>query len=106
MRQDVLEIPRLGWGPITRILTSSSFLIVLLFLLFHTHVDYFFFVCGQAVVTGVVPSFPPVLSFKFLSRIDRVSAIPLLVDFSWNAANSRSRAFRKSMCAQGKVPTN
>ena len=34
------------------------------------------------------------------------SAIPLLVEFSSSAANSRSRVFRKSICAQEKVPTN
>ena len=34
------------------------------------------------------------------------SAIPLLVDISASVANSRSRAFRKSICAQEKVPTN
>ena len=55
---------------------------------------------GQAVVTGIVPS-PP----RFSPRA-KGSAIPLLVDFSPSVANSRSRAFRKSICAQEKVPTN
>ena len=32
--------------------------------------------------------------------------MPLLVDFSSTFATSRSRAFRKSICAQEKVPTN
>ena len=32
--------------------------------------------------------------------------MPLLVDFSSSVANSRSRAFRKSIFAQEKVPTN
>ena len=32
--------------------------------------------------------------------------MPLLVDLSSSVANSRSRAFRKSICAQEKVPTN
>ena len=30
----------------------------------------------------------------------------MLVDFSSSVAHSRSRAFRKSICAQEKVPTN
>ena len=30
----------------------------------------------------------------------------MLVDFSSSVADSRSRAFRKSTCAQKKVPTN
>ena len=35
------------------------------------------------------------------------SAIPLFVDFSWSVvADSRSRAFRKSICAQEKAPSN
>ena len=30
----------------------------------------------------------------------------MLVDFPSSVASSRSRAFRKSVCAQEKVPTN
>ena len=47
---------------------------------------------------------PPGSCLQFLSRIG--SAIPLLVDLSSRVANSRSRAFHKSICAQEKVPTN
>ena len=47
---------------------------------------------------------PQVLGFNFDRA--RGSAISLLVDFSLSFANSRSRAFRKSICAQEKVPTN
>ena len=47
---------------------------------------------------------PPVLAFNFYRA--KGSAIPLLDDFSSSVANSRSRAFRKSICAQEKVPTN
>ena len=75
-----------------------------------TAVFFFFFfspssfpASGQAVVTGAVPSPPPVLAFNFYRA--KSSAIPLLVGFS-SSANSRSRAFRKSICAQEKVPTN
>ena len=50
------------------------------------------------------PFSPPVLAFNFYRA--QGSAIPLLVDFSSNVANSRSRALRKSICAQEKVPTN
>ena len=68
----------------------------------HTHL---LSASGQAVVTGGRPLFPPVLSFNFYRALG--SAIPLLVDFfSSSVANSRSRAFRKSICAQEKVPTN
>ena len=48
---------------------------------------------------------PPGSCLQFLSRI-KGSAIPLLVDFLSNVvANSRSRAFHKSICAQEKVPS-
>ena len=50
------------------------------------------------------PFSPPVLAFNFYRA--QGSAIPLLVDFSTSVANSRSRAFRKSICAQENVPTN
>ena len=56
------------------------------------------------MVTGVVPFPPPVLAFNFCRPYG--SAIPLLVDFSSSVANSRPRAFRKSICAQEKVPTD
>ena len=56
------------------------------------------------MVTRVVPSVPRFLAFNFYRA--QGSAIPLLVDFSSSVANSRSRAFRKSICAQEKVPTN
>ena len=58
----------------------------------------------KPVVTGVVPSPPPVFAFKYYRA--EGSAIPLLVDFSSSVAYSRSRAFRKSICAQEKVSTN
>ena len=53
------------------------------------------------------PFFRPGSCLQFLSRIlvGFKSAIPLLVDFSSSVANSRSRAFRKSICcAQEKSP--
>ena len=50
------------------------------------------------------PFSPPVLAFNFYRAQGPV--IPLLDDFSSSIANSRSRAFRKSICAQEKVPTN
>ena len=72
--------------------------------------DFFFFFAhfyfpasGQAVVTGVVPSPPQFLPSIFIAHLGL--ALPLLVDFSSSVANSRSRAFRKSICAQEKVPT-
>ena len=46
----------------------------------------------------------PVLASHFYRA--QGSAIALLVDFSSRVANSRSRAFRKSICTQEKVPTN
>ena len=59
---------------------------------------------GQAVVAAVVPSPPRFSSSIFIAHRVQQSH-PLLVDFSWSVANSHSR-FRKSICAQGKVPTN
>ena len=50
------------------------------------------------------PFSPPALAFN--SYRAQGSAIPLLVDFSSSVANSRSRAFRKAICGQEKVPTN
>ena len=83
--------------------TSKYVGIVCVFFLF-PHTFTFFPPSGQAVVTSVVLSPPPVLAFNFYRA--EGSAIPLLVDFSSSVANSRSRVFRKSICAQVKVPTN
>ena len=58
---------------------------------------FYFPASGQAVVTGVDPSPPPVLASN--SYRAKGSAIP-------SVASSRSRAFRKSICAQEKAPTN
>ena len=53
-----------------------------------------------------VSSLPlPGYCLQFLSRI-RVGFIPLFVDFSSSVAILRSRAFRKSICIQKKVPAN
>ena len=53
------------------------------------------------MITGVVPSPPPVITFMYIAH--RVQH-PLIVDFSSSVANSRSRAFRESIGAQEKVP--
>ena len=58
----------------------------------------------QAVVTGVVP-FPPFRLLPSLLLAHRVQH-PLIVDFSSSVANSRSRAFRKSISAQKKAHKN
>ena len=47
---------------------------------------------------------PPGSCLQFLSCI--VFSNPTARHFSSSVANSRSRAFRKSMCAQEEVPTN
>ena len=61
-----------------------------------------FWTCSQ-----VSSLLPPGSCFPSVSFAPEGSAIPLLVDFSSSVANSRSaRAFRKSICAQEKVPTN
>ena len=80
------------------------FCFVLFFCFFRTLLLFSFWT--TAVVTGVVPSPPRFLPSNFIAH--RVPAILLLVDCSSSvAANSRSRAFRKSICAQEKkVPTN
>ena len=48
------------------------------------------------------PFSPSVFAFNFYRA--QGSAIPLLVDFSLSVANSRFRAFRKSISAQEKSP--
>ena len=49
------------------------------------------------MVTGVVLPFPPqVIAFFLVHRVRH----PLIVDFLSSDANSRSRAFRKSISAQ------
>ena len=52
-------------------------------------------------VSSLLP--PGYFAFNFYGA--QGSAIPLLVDFSSSVANSRSRAFRKSVWAQENVPT-
>ena len=47
---------------------------------------------------------PPGTCLQFLSRIG--FSIPTARRLSSNVANSRFRAFRESICAQEKVPTN
>ena len=47
---------------------------------------------------------PPGTCLQFLSRIG--FSIPTTRRFSSNVANSRSRAFRESICAQEKLPMN
>ena len=51
----------------------------------------------------VVPSSPCGSCFQFSSRIG-LSNPALIVDFLSIVANSRSRAFRESICAQEKSP--
>ena len=84
----------------------STMYIVYIYIFFLSH--FYFPASGPAVVTGrrCRPFFPPVLAFNFYRAWG--SAIPLLVDFSSSVtvANSRSRAFRKSSCAQEKVPAD
>ena len=75
---------------------------LLLFFFFFSH--FFLPASGQAVVTGVSPFPPSVLAFNFNRAYS--SAVQLLVDFSSSVATSRYRAFRMSIRAQEKVPTN
>ena len=84
---------------LVRIVFSFFFLFFLLL----SHL--YFPASGQAMVTGRCrPLSPPILAFNYYRA--QGSAIPLLVDYSSSIANSRSRAFRKSTCAQEKVPAN
>ena len=71
-----------------------------------THV-YFPASSGQAVVvTGFIPYAPGAACLQCLLRA-RGSVNPtVLVVFSSSVANSRSRAFRRPICAQVKVPAN
>ena len=50
------------------------------------------------------PFSPPGTCLQFLSRIG--FSVPTARRLSSNVANSRFRAFRESICAQEKVPTN
>ena len=79
----------------------------------HTYVYCFFFLShfcfplsGQAVVTDRCRSVPPprFLSSIFVAHTFLQSHCSSISHRS--LANSRSRAFRKSICAQEKVPTN
>ena len=82
------------------VLLLSLFMLLLLFVfLYH----FYFPASGQAVVSGVAPS-PARYVPSFLSRIG--FSIPTARRLSSNVANSRFRAFRESICAQEKVPTN
>ena len=73
------------------------------FLFFFTHI--YFPASGQAVVTRVVPSFPRFSpSFFIAHRVQQSHCSSIFHQVS--VANSRSRAFRKSICEQEKVPTN
>ena len=65
---------------------------------------FYFPASGQAVVTSVVPSSPRFLPSIFIAH--RVQQSQCSSVFQSSVANSRSRAFRKSICAQEKVPTN
>ena len=51
------------------------------------------------------PFSPPVLVFNFIAHRVQQS-IPLLVHVSSSVAYSRSRVFRRSICAQQEVPNN
>ena len=68
---------------------------------FHAHIPSSFW---PSRVDRCRPSFSPVLGVNFHRAQD--SAISLLVRFSSNVSNSRSRAFRESICAQENVLAN
>ena len=76
---------------------------LLLFFIFSSHTSTFQLL--DKPWSQVSSLLPPDSCLQVLSRIG-FSAIPLLVDFSSSVANTRSRAFRKSIRAQEKVPTN
>ena len=59
---------------------------------------FYFPASGQAVVARVVPSNTRFLPSIFIAHRVQQS-IPLLLDLSSSVPNSRSRAFRKSICA-------
>ena len=74
--------------------------------LFSFLVHFYFSASGRAVFTGVAPSPPRFSPPLFIAYLVECPAISLLVGLSSSVANSRSRAFRKSIFAQEKVPTN
>ena len=53
------------------------------------------------MATGVVLPFPPPPFIAFICFLAHMVQHPLTVDFPSSVANSRSRAFRKSIIAQG-----
>ena len=73
-----------------------------IFFLFLFHTPTLQFLDKQSV-TGVVPSSPRFLPSVFI--VHRVQQSHCSSIFSSSVANSRCRAFRKSICAREKVPT-
>ena len=69
---------------------------------FHSHFTFQLLDKPWSHVSSLLP--PRFLPSFFFSLIGFSN--PLVVDFSSSVANSRSRAFRKSICAQEKVPPN
>ena len=64
---------------------------------------FYFPASGQAVVSGVIPSPPRYVLSVFIAHWAQHSHCS---SRSSNVANLRFRAFRESICAQEKVPTN
>ena len=84
-----------GWV----LLSAAHMDVFVFFFIYHT---FTFQVLDKA--WSQVSSLPPGSCLQFLSRIGFSN--PTAGRFSSSVANSRSRAFRKSTCAQEKVPTN
>ena len=75
------------------------------YLFFFTHI--YLPVSVQAVVAGVVPSSPRLSCVRFFIAIGFSNPTARRFLYRVLLANSRSRAFRKSIfCAQEKIPTN
>ena len=70
--------------------------------LFIVFAHFYFPVSGQPVVTDVVPSPPRFLPSNFIAHRVQQSHCSSI----FHRVLLRSRAFRESICAQEKVPTN
>ena len=103
MAVGVVLCPALNTSPMYRMIEAEKSTVIVYFYVLFCYSHFYFPAFRQAVVTGVVPSLPGLLPSIFSAY---GSAISLLVDFSSSVANSRSRTFRESICAQGKYPTN
>ena len=86
-------------------MSFSANIYICFFFIYFFYAHFHFPASGQAVVTGIIPS-PRFLPSIFIAHRVQQSLCSSIVHRDSSVANSRSRAFRKSICPQDKVPTN